>query len=384
MSETFPDFCCVSGFNASYASFESAITSLVNLQPSFGSLINDYIYRQFLFSAHAKKDDISENEYWTYIKHSFENNGLKGCGSLETPCTTRLDKKRPILQKSIDSIQRDDIFLFAFGLGMDTDKVTELLTDYIFQYDFNPKNYVEVIYYWCLKNRSGISGVRQWMEFYNITECNYSRDICKNTGTTLLFSDLKHINNEFDFKNFLCSLKCSSDCDKKLRSPKLEFENLVTDLPRFTSYKPKKTGKVNITYLVESLAKFRMAATALNADRTLKHDILQKIFANICISERVIRNRINGTVPVSRKELLFMYFITNTITYSNIQDNPLECETDINKRVREFKAGVNYLMENCRMCNLTLASPFDFFLYFCLMHKDPLIYFLDSWNKSLQ
>ena len=129
-----------------------------NHLPTFKHYISEYIYKhhQDLSEQYSDYNRIPEDTIWEYIKNDFKNHGLEDRGDLYSE-TISLDEKRDLFNVSgitIDSNRlktqtlknvRQDIFLFAFGLGMGTEDVSRMLCNVLLTYDFNPKD-IEKLY----------------------------------------------------------------------------------------------------------------------------------------------------------------------------------------------------------------------------------------------
>lgn len=144
--------------------------------------------------------------YYALIAKEFRNHEMEGIASLEPNKPREFDHRflYRIFKKEI--VDRDIVFLMAFGLGFD-EKLTELfLTRVIRQSGFNFKDYKEAIYYWCLKEKLGYNGILKMLDIYASLSPDGSRFSIDNYTSEYEVYFYSAV-NESDFIELLADLK---------------------------------------------------------------------------------------------------------------------------------------------------------------------------------
>ena len=222
-----------------------------NQKATFGSYIYEYMYEQYLskednYKGKEKYEEILDDEilfkdFKNRIKNAFKDNGMGSAGTLDKAKTRGIRQLwsffgdsgfdlNSVLKRRSSTIAgtRDKIFVFGFGLNMDNEDVSRLLVDGLLTYDFNPKDWRECIYYWCLKpeNKGKRAHPYDYMielvETYNninITEDEISGD----TSTQIYKNELKSAKCEADIINLLKKLKINEQSKPAIRSIQQQF-----------------------------------------------------------------------------------------------------------------------------------------------------------------
>lgn len=118
-------------------------------------------------------------------------------------------------------------------------------------------------------------------------------------------------------------------------------------------------------------------------DVLLSKDIAKKIFADFVITEKGLRTRLSlyEKVRVSRKDILFSYFLGETIGLpeeETFEEQSRECS------VEDFIDSASVFLERRNLHSIYLRNPFDLFLVVCLMHDDPFEYFMANWALATE
>ena len=136
----------------------------------FGDYLKRMVYELYIFPEDdgRKITEIPEDEYIKDIQQIFKENGMKGVGTLQFGGSTRLTPSnlKRWMGMPCYQVSRELVFLFGFGFNMFAEQVEELLTKVIGQAGFDFRSAQETIYYWCLKQNRGYSGLREWQEKY--------------------------------------------------------------------------------------------------------------------------------------------------------------------------------------------------------------------------
>lgn len=405
---------------------------------TFGDYIYLYIYRNTpLCTQYENYKKVPPEVYYKeYIAKSFENRLGKRSGSLNPQVSVSLSTVKPLLAGQ-KAPTRDKVFLFAFGLGMDVETVSMILKKCLMEADFNMKDPKEVIYYWCLKQNIPYSGMLRWMEYYESmnVESDHARrkltDVDR-TGTYLLSSRVRqNFRDDEDIKAYLFSLKKADSSSRLRKSAKEVYRRLFHAFPhtevsqaqtvfdekeisqsyreyiasreqneeyRIQQKAQKKAQKEDEKYTaflqvetgVRILAGIRKRCYEENKEQLLEPKVLAYLFQDLSFTKKTVMDRIYGDTPVSRKELLTAEFIvymvelpedereekqyaegTDVLTYRDRQDSIMDFEEDVSATLAKLE-----------MERFYVRNPFELFLVFCLLHRDPFAYFMASWEGS--
>jgi len=122
----------------------------------------------------------------------------------------------------------------------------------------------------------------------------------------------------------------------------------------------------------------------------LQEMVLERIFSGIVITPKALRKRINfagegkdskkkdkGVFYISRKELLFAYFLDKTVELVDCENKDIRRKHSV--EVFEMRAS-KFLMDNY-MYPIYKRNPFDVFILLCMMYEeDPFSYFMANWS----
>lgn len=392
--------------------------------PTFGDYIRAYLYENHeeLNLKYSSAFKIPEDKLWTCIKESFKANGMKGRGDLFSNKINLSVKKDMLVnsgiavdmkrarQKSM-SIARNDIFLFAFGLGMDSDDVSRLLCNALLTYDFNPKDYREVIYYWCLNRNNKTTKISPYekmielMKFYD--KCKPQTGENPESHTIVLNGRMRGLNSEEEVWDYLLRLKGSNAENLALKGITESFDSTVRMLKESLGYphynENQKLVDIGLDALISEVRLERkdiyenyIKNNNKKPDNGLiKESVLGKLFEGITFSKKSFEHRMStksktvSRTSASRRELLINSFII--FCNKNINENEDWFE-NIENRYPDFDEYVEPILERCNMTSysvyngpgLYLKNPFELFLAICLLQKDPYEYFMASWESADQ
>lgn len=512
--------------------------------------LSDYIYNYIFIQSNMKSEGndsyekVTTNKYNKFIRDAFKDNGFipsvfdEQVDDSDESVNKEIEKVIKGLDKVATTASRTLVFELAFGLNMEVELVETLLKKAMMQQGINAKDYKEVIYWWCLSNEftdikkpfGKCKKAKELVKIYNddsklkeIVESEGIKkkiDISDEARTKLLLDELKGIEDEGDFYNYLYSLKIANIQRHKSVSRTQDFLELLEDMPRaeegyknealrkflkevlsdssseeidelvtlmgsengkiidltpgvFESTESmKKIKEKGVVLAYEDIEKIRhlvrkeevaysghqliededdfvkfclcevlrfshlnvnsmrvqggyavkeRAARNIAAHKVaakekvdkgmfegelLEKEVAESLFEGIVLTEKGIRNRseIQTTVSVSRKEILFLYFLVNTI---GLLDDEKEQETYVdgldenkddqkqkkrkeldklggrsyrNKSVDDFKDSASEFLKKENLQPIYLKSPFDLFLILCLMYEEPFEYIMANYS----
>lgn len=392
--------------------------------PTFGDYINAYVYEnnETLKVKYSAPDEVPVDEIWKYIKDSFKINGMEGRGDLYSDKISLSSKKNILIKSGSDidkkrsrqkfiSVARKDIFLFAFGLGLEPDDVSRLLCNALLTYDFNPKDYREIIYYWCLKKNNKLSDISPYekmielMKFYD--KCDPQDEKKSEYHTSVLNDRMRALNSEKEVMDYLAGLKGFKAEILALKGITESFDNTVKLLKESLGYPYydthiKKYRDIGLEDLVNEV-NLERKDIYLNYIKNnnhkpnnglIKESVLGKLFEGFKFSKKSFEHRMStkntavSRTSASRRELLVNSFI---IFCNNNAENEDWTES-IENRYPDFDEYAGQILERCNMTSysvyngpgLYLKNPFELFLAVCLLQTDPYEYFMASWESAEQ
>lgn len=392
---------------------EEQIVEIVEKSPK----LRDYIYRVIfvkknLAGKYKNYDNVTTNEYNKIMEKAFKDNGLE-------LNENEMQKIKYELNKKASRANREVLFQIAFGLNLECEEVSLLLTKALLQQDFNAKNYKEVIYYWCYAKDSGEPGkhkidiANKFIEMYekeDFTELRGRRHIGEGQDTKQLLDKVLGFENEAKFIEYLKDLKCSQmDLSKRNRFRLVEeYIDLLTNIPRIDTYKKEyvtKEGKVRkysdedvdrmyedrpgAEKTEEDMREFRRIALKEfrkendGTEKLLDKDIAKDILGNLCLSDHTIRNRITiNKTAIERNEMLILEFMIFVV--GEELDNPVDFyNKERHILMTDFITCATDELAGRGMYGIYERNPLDLFLIFCILHKNPFNYFMANWALAL-
>lgn len=135
--------------------------------------------------------------------------------------------------------------------------------------------------------------------------------------------------------------------------------------------------------IIRSVAKHRAnmkenVEEGLYEGELLPKEVLKPLFDGIVITEKGLRLRMNpsGSSNVTRKELLFAYFLERVAW---MKDEEKEDNISRKENVEDFEDEASEFLKENHMHPIYKRNPFDLFLIICLMYDDPFKYIMANW-----
>ena len=339
--------------------------------------------------------------------------------------TSLLVRLEEWLNMPASRLDRDTCFLFAFGLNMNEEWTSYLLTDVLCKADFNPRDPKEAIYYYCLYNNLKYYGVKQWLKKYEDVE---PQARTQDLYTKVMSYDLQILAEDRDEKGFLeylaeCKYLQQNRTSKKQKFSETKakvFNRLLVELYSALSYE-KETRRNReweryeaARYVVEHESQparykreeARRAEKAIHKalNRGERED-LESIL--LWLSQSPTGNE---AAPVSKtlqelfqKKILWMPSFTPSSIRKQIEDKTTEIKRedillaafilcandkgsymrgkDYSNRMSYFTYMADYWLEKAGFGEFYFLGPFELFLSICLLQQNPLEYVLSVWKQ---
>ena len=416
--------------NGDQNKFNEIMQGILDNKKTWGDHIKRYIFDSIGGEEMSKKfkwisedgiefEAITDENIREFIKKVFKENGMRNQGSMNPKSTTTLGNRLTAWLNSpvtSSTLSRDVCFLFCFGLNMDENYASYML-EVLRQPEFNPKNYKEAIYYYCICNRTKYANVLEWLQKYEELEPAVDYEVIPQTQ--VLRNYLKMIKEaakasqevkEQQFLEYLAILKGLPENMKPSETRAKEFEEgckkfyqiqsekscrmldkmhtKVENAPKAKTNKQKKKNenllykvifqeeKVNINGVVSLLQSLPSASVEI--PKELKEMVEQGIISFPELSYHFFDDRIGEkrTVEISREELLTIVFLYCS---SSMKDDMLE-KYNYEERKAYFMLEASICLDNCGFGDVYLLNPYELFLVSCLLQKNPLEYFLAVWR----
>lgn len=392
----------------------------------FGDYLKRMVYELYIFPEDdgRKITEIPEDEYIKDIQQIFKENGMKGVGTLQFGGSTRLTPSnlKRWMGMPCYQVSRELVFLFGFGFNMFAEQVEELLTKVIGQAGFDFRSAQETIYYWCLKQNRGYSGLREWQEKYmEIQEeaeeqkesgIYEEKEECAGGARTRYYKEKAvRITDEDGFKEYLRELERIRR-DTRNRITARETLNVVVNILWYELSKERRGETKWLELLIEQK---EAEGDAQNRTKRTQRDIrtMQKYWREVslepliqsiwqeedpvAISEksrklapllpdmwkkRSLQDKLNGESRVRKEDILTGVFLTYAHQLEKQMPYMSGEEKDYMVRVETYVEDVNTYLEQCGMGEFYIVQPYEIFLVLCLLYDKPYSFFLSVWKEK--
>ena len=397
--------------------FEDILKYTVDYRLTWGDHIRRFVYDS-IAPGNLALEDLSNEAVMEFIKKAFKDNGMANRGSMDPKRVTKLGSRLKVWMESpAVKISRQTCFLFCFGLNMDEEQASYMLTYVLRQADFDPRDPKEAIYYYCLKYNLQYAGVVRWLEWYDGLALS---DDVKETGryeeTIVLKKDLYSLKKDMDdraFKAYLTGLKESRGSGgKNSRTRAAVFKKLLSELGYAISdekcgvlsridRKEEAAREKNVLNFKDYTRRQKTLSRLKKAQETvdpgwLEQTLLrvpdgtvtlpsaigrmveEKIIELPSFTEKSLEKKISDReTEVSREDILMAVFLNCAC---GMGDKTVEEDETYRARKSEFVYEANRDLDACGFGGIYLLNPFDLFLVSCLLQERPLNYFLTVWK----
>ncbi|MCR5566690.1 MAG: hypothetical protein K6F61_07540 [Clostridiales bacterium] len=386
---------------------------LKELNPiDFSFYLKRYIYQAAGYKADFKS--VPLEDYLETIIQAFSSRGVPP--SLRPSGTKlRAAAKNWLSQKTVS---RETVMILAFGLDMDLETLNRFLTKALQECSLSPKDPVETICWYCVKNRLGFYRFRQLIAEYetlpgtaaaeqNIDSTatavlrNEVTDICgdkslmrylnqlrRPDGKTRQSVDAKSVFNRLydEAREIIAGLNNSIEGeknevetgrlqDKLLRNDRLYDEQKQEQIREFAGQR-KTWTKEDITPVNFEEVLFSAVPRDRNGNLIpMKGSTLNEQFRGKRLNRQHLQEILDGTGTINRYDLATMSFFV--ISQKLVEEEAV-------KRYRAFIDETNSILDYCGMGELYTANPYDAFLMICMLTEYPLGTYADIWEMSYE
>lgn len=376
----------------------------------FGDYLKRYIYEKKEMQGDYR--DIPLSTYQDIICSEFCDRHTP-CSFVPTSVRLRNAVKNWLEQQTVN---RNVVLLLGFGLGMSLNEVNTFLTKALQEYELNAKDPFEAICWYCYRFHFDYNQFTDiWDRYQNMSDDSLGNTFDGNR-TIIVKNELTAIYSEKDLLHFLStlpvihngkrqSITARSYFDKLYCESKELVAHILTDVGMDTAqrkamrteellsrndnlYDFQKIQKIKaekgnyISYSEKDISAADIESILLSAvpkDKngnlvSLKESSLEKQFLGKRLSRQRITDIISGTVPITRYDLLTLFFFIYSQTNS---EKAIE-------RYKDFIHEANQMLHECSFGSIYVTNPYECFLLLCLLTDDPLGTYADVWEMSYQ
>jgi len=345
----------------------------------------DYLKRYIFIKSGMTGDyrEVALREYQEIIVESFRENHTPASFHETTSKLSALTKN----WLTQESVKRQVVFLLGFGLNMSVDDVSSFLLKAQKERDFNFKDSMEIIYWYCFKNKLKFPQMLKLREVYESLPSNNSNDVYYDKTMDIrekfrsiaedqillrYLADLKTDNQKYSYS--ITSYKWFFDLYLKCREIIAGYYN---DEESYTE-QTKKSKKIwTADDITEGdVEKILCCGTPIDdSGNLLKVSVstLSKHFINKRLSRQHLGEVINKKIQVDRFDLITLNFFvfSHDDSYTNNQ-----------RRFNAFIDGTNEILNECSMGELYIANPYECFLLMCTVSDAPFPTYSEVLEKS--
>lgn len=350
-------------------------------------------------------NDITDEQLRDFILTAFEKNDMKDRGSIDPQITTSSLKKnlKRWLSSPVTAISRNTCFLFCFGLNADEAGAAYLL-EALREPTFNPRDYKEAIYYYCLCNGEKFSKVEKWLhqcdEIKKKIEIDKTKDSDLVGYTKLLKNELEEIalatasmkDKDIRFTAYLQALFCTPAVSKQSKTRAYELKKIyemyapmVSD--RYCEWIDRRNEKQCYDEFEQCLKMY--STDSIQISDTLMKLIDSKILKFPALTSSSLEKKIGSerSSEIKREDILTLVFLycgsREAGEFRDSEGNTYEyTRSNYAKRKARFLNMANTRLERCGFSDVYLLNPYELFLTVCLLQPDPMTYYLAAWKYS--
>ncbi len=386
------------------------------LQENFRPIDFSYYLKRYVYKAAGYKTDFDSVPVQDYIETIAESFSAKGVPVSLKPTSTRLRTavRNWLTQKTVS---REAVLMLGFGLDMKLEDVNRFLTKALQESSLNPKDPVETICWYCLKNHFGYYRFRQLLARYEglpgttVDEKNIST-----TETMVLRTEVADIESEKSLLRYLNQLKKTGGQSRQSVDARIMFNQLYEEAREVIAElnnsmeeerKTVETGRLKdelsrndrldeeqkrerIRLFIEQEKHWTkddvtpvhfedVLFSAVPRDRNgnllpIRGSSLNEQFRGKRLNRQHIQKIMEGTGTINRYDLATMSFF--------VQAHRKAEEEDPARRYHAFVDYTNAILDKCGMGELYVANPYEAFLMICMLTDYPLATYADVWELS--
>lgn len=333
----------------------------------FCDYLKRYIYEKAALKGSMK--EIPLEEYRRTIIDSFRENDTPRSFY---PNTVRMSAqvKNWLTQKCV---AREAVFLLGFGLKMSPDDVNSFLVKALREPQISPDDPFEIICWYCYKNGYTFQKYLQLWEFWNNASAGDKVPADAREQDRAILSYLIKLKAEDGFSKQ--GSKAFEVFDRLFdRARKVAAEYLTAE----DRLKPED-HPVRV-YRAEEITEAdieNILCSAIPRDRhgNLTSDSVSALHAAF-LSKRPSRQRLHQVKTRASAVDRFDIITLNFFIHSQ------KIEPERKRRYRIFVEDTNKLLLECGCGALYVANPYEAFVLMCTLSQDPLITYMDVWERS--
>lgn len=341
-----------------------------------------------------KKDnsvDITAKNLERYLKIKCEINGveLSSIGSRNTFKAwfngIRPDKK---------SENREKMFALSFALNLNVDEVIYLFHKVYLDRAFDFRNYKESVYYYCISNGYSLNRAR---DIIMSIEKNNDKESRETKHTESISRKIETVKNDSELIEWICTrwsnfqynnetaiqiFKTLFEEAKNAVTEEYNFYKRSFDIPRYI----RKDSTAFIYYIILNCFPDQNTENKFNSVFSNNTNIHKEIKTNfpsintLCETERKVDSvSCDKNYDELRKNIILLKFYTyfrkisnNLYKLSLFDDDSEEYHIRFNEYREAFLVEINDCLNDCGMCELYVANPYDFLFLTCMESDNPI------------
>ena len=367
----------------------------------------------YLINEKDKDTNITSDNLQNYLEEKCEKNGivLKEIASSRNTFKNWFGNTRPRKEAK----NREIMFKIAFALELNIEEVKYLFHKVYFDRAFDYRNYREAVYYYCIINGYNYERANNIINAIEekektLGEDRHSLSIAKAIGKVETDAELidwicsRWVN--FQYNNMTAMEFFNSLFEEVSQLATEEYQEYKVDLEyreelrlksqkRYPDYdqegycEEEKTDGEDETlkYVYENevpfvfhVIFFSLSGGKSNDDsvfgnKTNLHREIKRNFPDVASFQKLWNIVEKNDLKSSEKnyeELRKMLILLDFYSFYNSVPKVAETAAEVIKYGDEFIAEINDILNECGMCELYPANPYDFLFTYCIRTKDPI------------
>ena len=329
--------------------------------------LNSSDFRSFgegLISIISKKTKEGESSF-DCLRRCFEEKdiSIKELGSHNTPRNWLNNGERPPKGET----SRRKMFVLAFSLGLNADETAYLFQRVFLDRAFNPRNYKELIYYYCIENGFSLSKAEEMISQVVIDKTE-NKD--ETIYTKMLASIIKDTKNDIEIIDYINShphnFSINSQSAVNIVEKYIERakRSVLEEVENFNLHNTTNKDKTSTNFMYETIIGQTITTDKGTGKSLFKNAGLPKEIAISFPTPQIFAKLYkNPTYDELRKMLIllfsycFWYKIQKSNDYANIDD---------------YVEQLNDLLTEANLPTIYSGNPMDWLFCFCTMADKPL------------
>jgi hypothetical protein len=379
---------------------------------SFGDYLKRYIHKQSKMS--GKYENVDIKDYQEIIIQSFKEN--------ETPPSfTETTAKIGNLAKNWlkqASVKRQIIFLLGFGLNMDLKDVSkEFLLKAQGEHDFNFKDPIEIIYWYCFKNGFGFSKMLKLKAEYESLPAAKNADIYGEV-TIRLRDKFRDVSGDGQFLDYLADFKTEGKSNFYSVTAYKWFDELYSKCKKivadiYNRREEKKLEKETEKYIKQNKGSWELSEADKEANISKMRENIKKWtvedvtggefekflykgtsidefgklpkFTDSTLSEHFVGKILNRQHlwEIAEKKSAADRFDLITLNFFIFSLNG-KYKGDNKRRFEDFQENTNKILRECSMGELYIANSYECFLLMCIVSDLPFAAYTEVLGQAFE